>query len=336
VTKALAASLVGAFAGDAAKAEGLARWLLADAHDLEASLRISKDGSFRGGRMMLERARPEAGRIIAEGLGVAWADEAAALVEACADFGLPMIAGWDVGGSAPVYKLYVNASDASDGQRASLRERLGLSAELPGADIIGLNVGRASLSTKLYVQRPSLEALGVTVDVPTALAEVDGVAWVASHEVVGDATTLRAVFVATKHGHESGAENALATLTGRTWASLEAAFPFPPGPLRQLGWSPSGEVTVYAKERGRAAPVHALAPRAIFRRGDAEVGLYVTPVADTPRAFVRTADHALTFRTREGEPDRGALEALGEWAASCVTAGDDLADPPAGWRRVDE
>lgn len=311
--------------------------------DAEASLRIGPDGSVRGGRMMLERAGADVARRIADGLALPWAPQAVAIVDACDVLRLPLIAGWDVGGATPKYKLYANASDASGAKGAELLRRCSV-APRPGAAIVGINVGHSGVETKLYVQRPSLADLGLALEVPAAFAAIEAAAWVASYDMGEGRGTLRSVFAATMHDREASAEAALRTLRGVDWASLEGSFPFAPGPLRQLGWAQSGEVTVYAKRRGRAVPVHALAPLAVFRRGDCEVGLYVTPGADTPRAFLRTAASALSFRTRSGAPEAAALEALGAWAQERVAgveelAGAEAADlrvPPGGWVRVED
>jgi hypothetical protein len=290
--------------------------------------------------MMLERASAVAGRAIADGLGLPWTVEAIALTEGCEALGLPLIVGWDVSGASPLYKLYANASDASAAHRDELHRRLGVEAAPVRGQIVGLNVSPSGAATKIYVQRSTFDALASSLDVPPALRAVEGAAWVASYDVRGTEVTPRAVFVATIHDREASALTALERLTGKRWSELRPAFPFEPGPLRQLGWSPDGSVTAYAKRHGAAAPVHALAPVAIFRRGEVEVGLYVTPSADTPRAFVRTDTHALTFRTRQGEPEREALEALGEWAAARVAHDTEITaaafeGPPDGWIRVD-
>ena len=318
------------------------RELTAEAIDAEASLRIAADGTVRGGRMMLERAGADVARRVARELGIPWVEVATAVVDACEALRLPLIAGWDVGGAAPKYKLYANASDASEAKCAALVGRLGLSSTLLRPTLVGINVASGGVEAKLYVQRTDLVELGLEVEVPDVFARIEAAAWVASYDVCGDDVTLRAVFAATVHGREESAEAALSSLAGVTWSALEQSFPFVPGPLRQLGWSPNGDVTAYAKRRGRAAPVHALAPIAVFRCGAVEVGLYVTPTEGAPRAFVRTDEHALTFRSREGSPDSAALEALGAWAARQVAAGEGKGavegtkfdTPPADWKLV--
>ncbi len=318
-----------------ASVQAIARAIAPDAHDLEASVRIDAKGVVRGGRMMLERARAATGEAIAAGLGLPWTDEARALTACCASLGLPLIVGWDVSGAAPLYKLYANASDASAAQRETLHARLGIAGAPLRGQILGLNVGEAS-AIKLYVQRPTAAELPEGAPMPAALRDAVGAAWVASFDVAGAEVTPRAIFVATLHDQERSVLEALEALSGRRWPELRPAFPFEPGPLRQLGWSTEGSVTAYAKRRGAAAPVHALAPMAIFRRGEVEVGLYVTPSVDTPRAFLRTAAQALTFRTRQGTPEEASLEALGRWAAARLEAEEPLDAPPAGWTRIED
>jgi len=322
--------------------EAFLRELTAEAIDAEASLRITAGGAVRGGRMMLERAGADVARRVGRELGIPWVDGATAVVDACEALDLPLIAGWDVGGAALKYKLYANASDASEAKCAALVGRLGLSSGLPRPTLVGINVASGAVETKLYVQRSKLVELDLDVEVPDVFAQIEAAAWVASYDVGGDDVTLRAVFAATVHGREGTAEAALSSLVGVRWSALEDSFPFAPGPLRQIGWADNGDVTVYAKRHGRAAPVFALAPLAVFRRGDVEVGLYVTPTDGAPRAFVRTDGHALTFRSRDGSPDAATLEALGAWAARQVAAGEGKGAveatkfdaPPAGWRLV--
>lgn len=339
----LAAALAPAFDGASGEARALAEAVAAalSTADPEASLRIA-DGRVRGGRMMLERADAACARRIAEGLALPWTPLAEAVVASCRALELPLITGWDVGAPAPVYKLYANASDASVERRQELGRRLGLSGG-PPAHVVGLNVAREAAQLKVYRQAERLEAPGgAPVPVPEAFAAIDAVAWVASHDVRGEAQPLRALFAAPAHDGAASAREALRALTGISWEALADRFPFAPGPLRQLGWSPSGAVTVYAKRRGAAAPVHALSPVAVFRAGDVEVGLYVAPTADAPRAFVRTERHALTFRTRQGDPPGPAIEALGRWAAARVARAErrgerpSFAGPPPPWVRRTE
>ncbi|MCZ7679078.1 MAG: hypothetical protein M5U28_10115 [Sandaracinaceae bacterium] len=205
--------------------------------------------------------------------------------------------------------------------------------------MVGANVGANGARLKLYVQRATWAEIGAA-GLPPALSAIEAVAYVASFDVLGEGAALRAVFAATPHGREGGAEAALLELTGVSWPSLEASFPYAPGPLRQLGWAPSGEVTVYAKRRGAAPPVHALAPAAVFRAGEVEVGLYIEPRGDGVRAFVRTERHALSFRDRQGKASPPELEALGRWAAGQAARAEregvsmDLSSPPPPWSRL--
>lgn len=337
---ALARALAPAFAGEPERARALGVELAArvsrpDA--AEASLRVAS-GVVRGGRMMLERTDASVARRVASGLSLPWTARCEALVEACEALSLPLITGWDVGGP-PLYKLYANASDASDALRRELARRVALPEGLPAPWVVGANVGAAGARLKLYVQHATPADIH-EADLPPALSAIEAVAFVASFDVVDGRASLRAVFAATRHGREGSAEAALLELAGVAWPALEASFPYAPGPLRQIGWAPSGEVTVYAKRRGAAPPVYALAPTAVFRAGAVEVGLYLEPRRDGVRAFVRTERHALSFRDREGMASPAELEALGRWAAEQVSraererSGPDLSSPPAPWSRV--
>lgn len=341
-TDALAAALAPAFERGAEGARRLAATVAAevgDAADPEASVRIA-GGAVRGGRMMIERASVECARSIARGLSLPWGSRSESIASSCAALELPLITGWDVGVRQPMYKLYANASDASAVLRDSLFERLEIGG--PAGHVVGLNVGPSSTATKVYHQARHLEELALDDAPPRLLAEIDAAAWVASYDVRGGARALRAVFAAPAHGDEETAREVVRALSGVSFDDVAARLPFPAGPIRQVGWSPSGVVTVYVKRRGAAAPVHALEPQAVFRAGDVEVGLVVEPSEGTPRAFLRTERHAITLRTRQGTPDREAIEQLGRWAGDRVRAAEraaaalDFAGPPAPWSRVDD
>jgi hypothetical protein len=334
--------------------------------DPEASVRVVH-GAVRGGRMMLERATCVAVQEIATGLGLPQPPLVGTLLEAAARYRLPIITGWDVSAVEPVYKVYANATDASDDARTALGAVVGLPPS--GApDLVGLNVPRdRAPEVKAYYQRPSVSAIGDLLEALGAergRAALDGVAaefrryaralaWVLSCDVRGtEAPVPRALFVAASASDEGGAAELVEALTGTAWSRLRDAFPFPPGPIRQVGVSlrthsadpTRGSVTVYCKRAGTAAPLHALFPLAVFVGPSGEVGVYVTPSESTPRAYTRTATHALSFRTRAGAPDRVALAALAAWLAAELRVAEAHATPPealaldrppAPWRRVD-
>lgn len=344
---ALALSLTAAIEDEGRRREaarGLAR-SVRHHDDPEASVRWSPNGTVRAGRMMLERSNADTARRLAQALELPWHEQGERLVSLCADLGMPLIVGWDVEPGRRLYKLYANASDASVEHRERLLAVLGLRAPAP-PEVLGLNVHATRVEAKAYLQRrerSELEAFAeeLSARLPSALrAPPDSPAWVLSLDLHASAeATPRALFLAGAHGDEAGIERALQELTGLTWRELRERLPFPAGPLRQLGWGLSGDVTAYAKPAGTAKPVVALEPQAIFSAGQHEVGLYVEPSEHAPRAFSRTERHALTFRTRAGSPGR-LIEVLGAWAESCVRAAEmqgrepDFTDPPAPWKRI--
>lgn len=314
--------------------------LIADSASPEASVRWTPSGGVRAGRMMLERSSRTAAERVASALGLRWAPECERLLQAVERLRLPLIVGWDVGGDSPALKLYANASDAAQSLREELLTALD-SAGLGQAEVIGLNVERARVVRKLYHQRRSFAALGVS-GVPEALASFAPAAgWVRSSDVFGATTTTRAVFVAVPPDGQRRADELLQDLTGLAFGELSRAMPFAPGAVRQIGWSPDGSVTVYAKPVGAAPPVE-LRPVAIFATDDAEVGLHVEPNELSPRAFTRSDRHALSFRARAGHSDAQALTTLGAWARQRVADAErtgqprDWSSPPAPWRRVED
>lgn len=342
----LARSLAPAFGGPE-RAQRLAQELTAQVRhpdDPEASVRWSLDGTIRGGRMMLERVSLAAVRRLAAGLELPWPEPCERLGRACERLGLPVIGGWDVGSDRARYKLYANASDASAIQQRRLAEVFGWRGAEP-PQVLGLNVAAGGVERKIYLQRPSRAALerstGDALVLPSALGHYEApTTWVASLDLTDSGAALRAVFVAVHDGAQPAAERLVHALTGVSWARLAGHLPFEPGPLRQLGWGVDGRVTAYAKPAGTAAPVHALAPHAIFVAGRVEVGLYIEPSARTPRAFARTAQHALTLRERAGRAPGPQLERLGRWAQARVFESEQrgvapqLDQPPAPWRRL--
>ncbi|MEM9457563.1 MAG: hypothetical protein AAGF11_25515 [Myxococcota bacterium] len=328
-------------------AQSLAQELAAEVRnpdDPEASVRWSPDGTIGGGRMMLERVSLVAVRRLAAGLALPWPEPCERLGRACERLGLPVIGGWDVGSGRARYKLYANASDASATQQRRLAEVFAWRGAEP-PQVLGLNVAaeRGGIERKVYLQRPSRGALersiGHALELPSALEKYDApTTWVASLDLTDSSAALRAVFVAAHDGAQPAAERLVHALTGVRWARLAEHLPFVPGPLRQVGWGVDGRVTAYAKPAGTAAPVHALAPHAIFVAGRVEVGLYIEPSARTPRAFARTAQHALTLRERAGRAPGPWLERLGRWAQAQVFESEQrggaprLDHPPAPWR----
>jgi len=344
---------------DAARVDALGRALaerVASDDDPEASVRVSV-GKQTAGRMMLERSDAATAQLLARGLALPWRAECDKLVESCRALGLPLIVGWDVGTGGALYKLYANASDVSRDAQRELVSRLALRVrEAP--QVLGLNVHAGHVEVKAYYQRARLAELreGALTEViwdaarlPAPLAQfLDAPAWVLSCDLYAEQVRARAVFAAVGHGRAHEAEALLLTLSGAPWSTLQQALPFAPGPIRQLGWGLDGTVTVYAKPANTAAPVHTLAPLAVFATEHGEVGVYVQPSATTPRAFLRTATHAISFRTRSGAPVAAELDVLARWIAIGLASqrgkGADLASqhgeglvlgpPPAPWRVV--
>lgn len=337
----LCRALVPALSAEAARrlADELVR-LIIDAESPEASVRWAPSGGVRAGRMMLERSTRTAAERIASALGVPWTRECELLLQAVERLALPLIVGWDVAGGSPALKLYANASDAAHSVREELLAAIDASG-LERAEVIGLNVERSRVVRKLYHQRRSFAALGVS-GVPAELAGFEPAAgWVRSSDVRGATAATRAVFVAVPPSGQRRADELLQRLTGVGFDELSRALPFRPGAIRQIGWGTDGSVTVYAKPVGAAPPIE-LRPVAIFATNEAEVGLHVEPNELSPRAFTRSARHALSFRARSGRADAQALAALGSWARERVADAEgngqprDWSSPPAPWRRVED
>ncbi len=358
----LVSSLQGAVTSDAARALAQSALSVIRGPDsLEASIRVA-DGEVRGGRMMIERAPAELGRAIVRALGVPSLAPCERVIGAAEALKLPLIVGWDVASRSPLAKLYANASDAGEALRSELAQRLSclVSPEPSGTStpraaaaaaaawalspphVVGLNLHQDGEQViKLYHQQRARPELTVTLpSALTALTEASG--WVVSHDLTAAGLVLRAVFAATRHQSHGALEAACAALTGQPFSALAAHFPFPVDTLRQLGWSPRG-VTLYAKPAGAAHPVHALEPAAVFRAGAVEVGLFIEPSEHTPRAYLRTRAHALSFRARSTEESPALLAELGAWAAARVSEWEarpgrsgsaDLSAPPAPWRRL--
>jgi hypothetical protein len=145
----------------------------------------------------------------------------------------------------------------------------------------------------------------------------------------------RAFFLAFRSDRAVEAEALLATLPGWSRDRVAAALPFPPGPPRSLGITLADPErwTVYYKPAGDDTPVASLEPAAVFRAGAVEVGLFLEPTDRAPRAFARTAHHALSLRLREGTSRPEDLERLMAWAARSVRAAELARLPPASLLR---
>jgi hypothetical protein len=244
-----------------------------------------------------------------------------------AELEIPLIIGWDAAPSGVIYKLYANASDRAVGERIRLARHFDLaggeSDEVP--QIIGLNVSKRKTELKAYYPHPKPPDIGFP---RVALAPEAVVSWLVSCEVSRGTATPRALFAAISDSRRHEAELLVTSVTGSPWSTLAERFPFEPGPIRQIGWGRDGSLTVYAKAAGAARALHVLEPSAVFTAPGFEVGLYLEPSAGTARAFTRTARHALSFRTRLGEPSSAAVERLGEWAKGRVLQAERSGEPP--------
>jgi len=311
-----------------------------DASQLEGSVRHGGAAGLLGGRIMIERAPAALARTIATVLG-AQLKELDRLAEAAAAEGVGLIAGWDVGGRAPLAKLYANASDAAAKIRSALAARLGLHG---APHVIGVNASAGGAQWKVYRQDPDTAALadevGGAAPWLARLAEGLAVAGVASWDVGDGALTPRAFFVAIGTPDAQRARAVVDALPGGRDANFEAALGFDPGPVRSIGVSAGNREhwTVYFKPRRADDPVYALDPVAAFRVGDVEVGVYVEPLRPDGRAYATTDRYAISYRTRDGAPQRVAVEALMGWVVARVRAAEragatsfDLSAPPEPW-----
>lgn len=316
----------------------------------EASVRLSASGA-RCGRVMIERVGAELFFAACAALEVTPPPVALRLIDACRHEGLPLIAGWDTGPPRCWVKLYANASDASRSSRNRLAEQLG--APLAGAPlaphVIGLNLGTGAMEAKLYVQaEPGRAALPSHHDAALdwerrAMALGAAAGNVVSWDLAGPPRP-RAFFIATRRHAEGAVARLLDEIPG--WSADTArALPFPPGPARSIGVSLAGEPswTVYFKPRGAQLPVALLEPTLRCRAGAVEVGVFVEPDPDAPRAFLRTARHAISYRAAEGVADGPDVDILMRWVGARVLqaeaaggpVGAALGSPPPPWRLVE-
>ncbi len=295
-----------------------------DVTRLEASVRGDASGLVRGGRMMIERVSPSEARALLGALDVVLEDGDEALCTWAETHRQPMIVGWDVGREPPVAKLYVNASDASDAHRRSLGRALVIDR---APHLIGLNLGGAR-ETKVYEQHSEPPR-----DLPEALAAWASTAPVAGWVISLDAPSLtrRAIFAALRP--TDGAPE-LATLPGWSEAHLEA-LPFPIGFAKSVGYDTTGERWVaYVKPRGATPAGHDLEPVVVLRTAAGEIGIFVEPRGG--RAYLEIGEHALSYRLREGEPDRETIDAAMQWAAREVQRSEPRwTEPPEPWEPID-
>jgi hypothetical protein len=273
-----------------------------------------------------------------------------ALLDAVREHGLPLIAGWDVSARAPLLKLYANASDVSTETRA--RVARGIEGVPRGAapHVLGLNVAPdGATTTKLYEQRRDVtDAISEMRAHPSVCVLSDLLAPHAGGVVIcreleaSGALSARAFFVALRPSGDA----LLDRVPGFDRARVRAALPFEPAPCRSIGVDVAEEWlawTAYVKPAGTDRPVWTLEPAAVFRAGDAEVGIFVEHGGHAPNAYARTAAHAISYRVRHGTPLGEDVERLAAWVVAHVeraeregldVPGLPLTDPPAPWSRV--
>lgn len=326
-----------------------------DPASYEASVRGTAGGAVRAGRMMVEQATREVLDAIAHAVDVALPAVASRWLELARQEGVPLIAGWDLrgGGAERCVKLYVNASDASRAARARLCAALAPDIAAGGepAAVVGMNARPDGVAeTKLYIQSADAVALAhglaarAETLAATARAEGADAGGVLSLDAIGGTLRPRAFFVALREPPEDAEWRCVRSLPGYSRPIVESLLPFAPAPPRSIGVSlDDGTWTLYCKPRDSGRAPQALEPAAIFRIGEAEVGVFVEPTQQAVRAFRRTARHAVSVRVREGDPSPQALEALVDWFTARLGSSEHdgasiappLADPPPPWRRVD-
>ena len=324
-----------------------------DPASYEASVRCRPGGMPSAGRMMIERAPTAVLTGIAGALDIALPQSATDWLRLAEQEGVPIIAGWDLrgGGAQRCLKLYVNASDASRATRGRLYTQLapGATSSEPPA-VIGLNArADGAVELKFYLQ--SADAVAVAADVSAnaralaaaARAEGADAGGLLSLDVEDRALRARAFFIALREPPDGTDWRCVRTLPGYDPLALAALMPFSPAPARSIGLSLSdGAWTIYCKPRHSGRAPEALEPAAIFRAGDAEIGVYVEPTERAVRAFRRTERHAVSIRTREGSATPHALESLVDWFADRLRSAERdgaaiatrLGDPPTPWRLV--
>src|SRR5690349_7268951 len=97
------------------------------------------------------------------------------------------------------------------------------------------------------------------------------------------------------------AEPVLEVLPGYSRDAMLERMPFDPGAPRSAGLSlGSGAWTVYAKPPLGRSTLYSLEPRARYRAGACEVGVFLEPITKGGRAYARTARYALSYRVFEG------------------------------------
>lgn len=309
---------------------------------------------LRAGRMMIEQASQPVLEAITTALDVVLPAQAAQWLDLARSAQVPLIVGWDLrdGGEERCVKLYVNASDVSYEARARL-----CAALVPAANgaiappaVVGMNArADGRIETKVYVQSANAVALAQPLNARAgklaAAAHDEGAdaGGVLSFDIEDDQRSARAFFVALREPAGDAGWECVRSLPGYDRRRIESLLPFAPAPPRSVGISLADDAwTLYYKPRESGRAPEALEPAAIFRSGDAEVGVFIEPTEHAIRAFRRTDRHAVSIRIRDGSPAPLALESLIDWFTARLSAaerdgvhlGGRLTDPPAPWRIV--
>lgn len=325
------------------------RTTLHSADQLEESLRISTAlQSVRAGRMMIEQASLDLVKSLCATLQVPLSSSAESIAEVCLEEGFPLFTGWDLGRSEPCIKIYANVSDAATSVRRRIIDTIytgALPTWLDTPHIIGLNLTRKTVETKLYVEAKLGQILPFSRSkIASRLEQRAMQLGAAAYTVVSFDLTpslqARAFFIATRHDAEDAVYRLLEEVPcwNEGCMNLLSFAPRPPSfigvSLRELQ-----EWTLYFKPHRAQVMAIVPEPLACFRTENVEVGIFVGPSSEADQAYLRTAEHAFSYQRRSGSPEKAMLDVLMQWVASCVDEAETenlpiknlLMSPPAPW-----
>lgn len=330
---------------------------------VETSVRVRDDG-VDGHRFLIERIDAEAAAVLSGVLGVPPGDAGRAIVAACEEAGVPLVAGWDAGARAPVLKLYANATSAPLETRrtvaAQLARRLGVALpDGPPPHLVGANVGASRVELKAYVEHlEHVDALAAARALPPRASALLGrvrslartEAAIVTYDLASSAARARAFVVGIAEPRaralalpRTGVDPVVASLAaplGARPADLERAIAAPRSMLTYVGTSLAGKptLTAYVRPLTGAGTALGCAPPAcrVLVAADVELELVVGPASPASEAFVVVTGTALSYRARRGAPRKVDVHRLMAWAERLVREGrtDDLAtlEPPPPWR----
>lgn len=317
------------------------RRFVTDALTLEASVRRTRDGAFRGDRMIVEGAPAGLEVALAACLDVPVSVRFAHFRAAAHGLGLSCIAGWD--GEKRTVKLYVNASDSSSAVRAGLANEVGLPGELE-PHVVGVNASASGEELKYYSQYESEEGLPFTLsDIASALVErvrgkglLSGL--IVSNDFSLEARTVvpRTLFVGLREADPRDLEETLSSLPGWSVDELIRRLPFPPASPSFVGLSLAepGSWTTYFKSQGSSAQ-YSLNPLGSFATSSGEVAIHSEPDRPGTRAYARVAGRALSYRLSQGQVSNEELERLFAWLTQSLERSGVLEGrPPQPWQLV--